>query len=75
MRMTEGTFKMVLHTIIGEYDILYAQERELRGFFPDKPSEVLSTDPTAYLSGTSLPCLTAQLGFPINLKNKKGENK
>ena len=59
---------MVLYTIIGEYDILYAQERELRGFFPDKPdkpSEILSTDPAAHLEGTSLPSFSAQLGnFP-----------
>ena len=65
---------MVLYTVIGEYDVLYAQERELRDFFPDKPPEAFSTDPTAHLEGTSLPCLTAQLGFPINLKNKKGES-
>ena len=64
---------MVLYTIIGEYDILYAQERELRGFLPDKPSEILSTDPTAHFAGTSLPTLTAGLGIsPRSSKNRKG---
>lgn len=66
---------MVLYTIIGEYDILYAQERELFGFFPDKPSqEVLSTDPGAHLAGTSLPSFSAKSGnFPYVKNNKKGE--
>ena len=69
--------EMVLHTIIGEYDVLYAHERELRGFFPDKPSEILSTDPAAYLGETSIPTLTAQIAqsgiFPHSKNSAKRE--
>lgn len=48
--------EMVLHTIIGEYDVLYAQEREFCNFFPDKRCDfpAMSTNPSDYLSETSL---------------------
>lgn len=65
------TIEMVLHTIIGEYDVLYAQERELCGFFSDKPEEAFCTDPAAHLSGTVLPHFTAQPGFPVKLTNEQ----
>ena len=35
---------MVLHSIIGEYDILYAQEREL-SFAENPKQEIMSTNP------------------------------
>ncbi len=47
---------MVLHTIIGEYDVLYAQERELSGYVEKTaPQAVMSTDPRDFLRGTELP--------------------
>ncbi len=46
---------MVLHTIIGEYDILYAQKRELAGYgSADVPQEAMSTDPRDFLAETEL---------------------
>ena len=67
---------MVLYTIIGEYDVLYAHERELRGFFSDKPAGILSTDPAAHLTGTSLPSaaeMTAAHGISTAFKKTKRE--
>lgn len=47
---------MVLHTIIGEYDILYAQERELAGYGGNTvPQAVMSTNPRDFLAETELP--------------------
>lgn len=47
---------MVLHTIIGEYDILYAQERELAGYGGKAvPQAVMSTNPQDFLAETELP--------------------
>ena len=70
--------EMVLHTIIGEYDILYAQERELCGFLSDKPCGIISTDPAAHLAGTSLTSvaeMTAAQGISpaFEKTNEKGE--
>ncbi len=46
---------MVLHTIIGEYDILYAQERELAGYGGEAALQaVLSTNPMDFLGETAL---------------------
>lgn len=49
---------MVLHTIIGEYDVLYAQTREMSCLeeksLPAKPQAVLSTNPNDFLAGTAL---------------------
>ncbi len=46
---------MVLHTIIGEYDILYAQERELAGYCgKNVPQAVMSTNPQDFLETTAL---------------------
>lgn len=46
---------MVLHTIIGEYDILYAQEREFAGYGGEAvPQAVLSTNPMDFLGETAL---------------------
>lgn len=70
---------MVLHTIIGEYDVLYAQERELAGYGGEAvPQAVLSTNPQDFLEATALSRayagLSAQDGFrpygaaPINKK-------
>ena len=39
---------MVLHTIIGEYDVLYAQERELASVEKSK-QELMSTNPADFL--------------------------
>ena len=77
MKKVQVKAEMVLHTIIGEYDILYAQERELRGAFPDKPSEILSisTDPAAHLGETSLPPAEAVSGiFPAVKFHEKGKS-
>ncbi len=42
---------MVLHTIIGEYDVLYAQEREL-AFVKKSKQEIMSTNPADFLQNT-----------------------
>lgn len=42
---------MVLHTIIGEYDVLYAQEREL-AFMKNSKQEIMSTNPVDFLQDT-----------------------
>lgn len=42
---------MVLHTIIGEYDVLYAQQREL-AFAEKTKQEIMSTNPADFLQGT-----------------------
>ncbi len=42
---------MVLHTIINEYDVLYAQEREL-AFVKNSKQEIMSTNPADFLQGT-----------------------
>ncbi|MBQ8787177.1 MAG: hypothetical protein IJZ61_06055 [Oscillospiraceae bacterium] len=42
---------MVLHTIIGEYDVLYAQEREL-AFVKNPKQEIMSTNPADFLHST-----------------------
>ncbi len=54
---------MVLHTVIGEYDILYAQERELAGYTEYEkapPRAVMSTNPQDYLAETELHCENKQ---------------
>lgn len=51
---------MVLHTIIGEYDILYAQEREL-SFAENPKQEIMSTNPADFLQATQ----------PMQISNKK----
>ena len=43
---------MVLHTIIGEYDVLYAQEREL-AYAAEQVQAVLSTNPADFLKETA----------------------
>ena len=72
---------MVLYTIINEYDILYAQERELRGEIgafsdkPDKPCENFSTDPADYLAGTALspfPPAVQAVSAAENILGRKG---
>lgn len=49
---------MVLYTVIGEYDVLYAQNRELKmlsaGAEKSLPEAVLSTNPQDFLGGTAL---------------------
>lgn len=46
---------MVLYTVIGEYDILYAQERELAGYGENAvPQEIMSTNPRDFLETTAL---------------------
>lgn len=49
---------MVLYTVIGEYDVLYAQNRELKKLFANSdktlPEAVLSTNPRDFLDGTAL---------------------
>lgn len=49
---------MTLYTVIGEYDVLYAQDRELKGFSADASAQrsqpVLSTNPRDFLGGTVL---------------------
>lgn len=46
---------MVLYTVIGEYDVLYAQNRELSADNTEPlPQAVLSTDLRDHLSGTAL---------------------
>lgn len=42
---------MVLHTIIGEYDVLYAQQREL-AFVKNPKQEIMSTNPADFLKST-----------------------
>lgn len=44
---------MVLHTIIGEYDILYAQERELT-YAENQKQEIMSTNPEDFLEYTAV---------------------
>lgn len=44
---------MVLHTIIGEYDILYAQEREL-AYAENRKQEIMSTNPEDFLGYTAV---------------------
>ena len=51
---------MVLHTIIGEYDVLYAQEREL-SFAANTKQEIMSTSPSDFLQTTQ----------PVQIKNKE----
>lgn len=53
---------MVLHTIIGEYDVLYAQEREL-AFVKNHNQDIMSTNPADFLQGTQ----------PMQISNKKEE--
>lgn len=49
---------MVLYTVIGEYDVLYAQNRELKMLSASAdqrlPEAVLSTNPQDFLGGTAL---------------------
>lgn len=49
---------MTLYTVIGEYDVLYAQDRELKGLSADasvqRSQPVLSTNPRDFLGGTVL---------------------
>lgn len=45
---------MVLHTIINEYDVLYAQERELAQAENVGAEEKFSTNPLDFLMGTTL---------------------
>ena len=49
---------MVLYTVIGEYDVLYAQDRELKKLSANVNSgfieAVLSTNPRDFLDGTVL---------------------
>lgn len=49
---------MVLYTVIGEYDVLYAQNRELKKISANAERSlheaVLSTDPRNFLDGTAL---------------------
>lgn len=49
---------MVLYTVIGEYDVLYAQNRELKSLSANTektlPEAVLSTNPRDFLDGTAL---------------------
>lgn len=49
---------MVLYTVIGEYDVLYAQNRELKmlsaGAEKSLPEAVLPTNPRDFLDGTAL---------------------
>ncbi len=54
---------MVLHTIIGEYDVLYAQEREL-AFVKNPKQEIMSTNPADFLQATQ----------PVQISNKKRNN-
>lgn len=54
---------MVLHTIIGEYDVLYAQEREL-AFVKNPKQEIMSTNPADFLQGTQ----------PMQISNIKRNN-
>ncbi|MBQ8827285.1 MAG: hypothetical protein IJ007_09345 [Oscillospiraceae bacterium] len=45
---------MVIHTIINEYDLLYAQQREA-AYAEEKPSREVHTDTAAYKNLTQLP--------------------
>lgn len=45
----------MLYTIINEYDVLYAQERELADYAKNIPQGVLSTNPHDFTEGTKLP--------------------
>lgn len=42
---------MVLHTIIGEYDVLYAHEREL-ALVKNPKQGIMSTNPADFLQAT-----------------------
>lgn len=44
---------MVLYTVVGEYDVLYAQNRELK-WLAEVTAECLSTDPRDFLNSTVL---------------------
>lgn len=52
---------MVLHTIIGEYDVLYAQEREF-AFVKNPKQEIMSTNPADFLLSTQ-PVQFSNTGF------------
>ena len=54
---------MVIHTIIGEYDVLYAQEREL-AYVKNPKQEIMSTNPADFLQG-------AQTVLNSNIKEVK----
>ncbi len=49
---------MILYSVIGEYDVLYAQDRELKELSADasvqRSQSVLSTNPQDFLGGTVL---------------------
>lgn len=45
----------MLYTIINEYDVLYAQERELADHIKNVPQGVLSTNPDDFTDRTRLP--------------------
>ncbi len=49
---------MILYSVIGEYDVLYAQDRELKELSADasvqRSQPVLSTNPQDFLGGTVL---------------------
>lgn len=49
---------MILYSVIGEYDVLYAQNRELKKLSADALAQqnqaVLSTNPQDFLGGTVL---------------------
>lgn len=47
---------MVIHTIVSEYDLLYAQDREA-AYANKKPSDNVRTDTAAYKNLTQLPDL------------------
>ena len=51
---------MVLHTIINEYDVLYAQEREL-SYVKNPKQEIMSTNPADFLQSTQ----------PVQIKYKE----
>lgn len=49
---------MILYSVIGEYDVLYAQDRELKELSADASAQrrqpLLSTNPRDFLGGTVL---------------------
>ncbi len=47
----------MLYTIINEYDVLYAQERELADHVNNIPQGVLSTNPGDFTDRTRLPAV------------------
>lgn len=57
---------MVIHTVVNEYDLLYAQEREA-AYAVKRPDESVHTDTAAYRELTRLPYIRKEIISNVSL--------